>query len=121
MDAQPTCQRQHKKLRQAQALLQHLNTTTFPEITRDSRVDTNGAHARLLTNRPGFETVQAEIRFSGLESEEAPVIIGTTVVDRSSTLDLIVARKQGMRHGDKKKRAKRRCVRCVRYHGTNPT
>jgi hypothetical protein len=72
-----------KNLRQAHARLQHHNTTTFPEITRSSRVDTNGAHAMALTNRSDFETVQAEITFSGWEAEEAPVLLSTTVVDRT--------------------------------------
>jgi hypothetical protein len=110
-----------KNPRQAHVLLQHLNTTIFPEIIRGSRVDTNGAHAMALNNRPGFEIAQAEIRSAGREADEAPILVGTTAVNRTSTLDLNVTKTQGMRHGDKKKRAKRRCVRHVRYHGTNPT
>jgi hypothetical protein len=81
----------------------------------------HSTNAMVLTNCPGFETVQAEIRFAGREAEEAPVLAGTTAVDRASTLNLNVTRAQGMRHGDKKKRAKRRCLCCVRYHGANPT
>jgi hypothetical protein len=107
-----------KNLRQARALLKHLTTTTFPEITHGSRVDTNGAHAMALTNRPGFETVQAELIFAG---REALFIVGTTGVDHTTTLDLNVTRTQWMRHGDKKKRAKRRCLRCAWYHCTNTT
>jgi hypothetical protein len=85
-----------KNLRQRHALLQRLNTTTLPEITRGSRVGANGAHAMALTNRPGFETVQGEISFDGREAEEAPVLVGTAAVNRASTLDVNVTRTRGV-------------------------
>jgi hypothetical protein len=69
--------------------------------------------------RPVFPILNESVEAGRVD--DSPLIVGTTAVDRKSTLDArpITKRRHGSRMKDKARRSQRNCMRCQKYGGQN--